>query len=106
MMRGKEGMIKAGASELHAGVKRQTSSKPAGKAHGSPVGNETKANVRGAQEGGSMAEASGNPLTHAKHELHSQHPHAYHEHGPHHGTTEHIRHSPLHGMTPSKGCGR
>ena len=73
---------------------------------GSDVGNERKADVRGAQEGGSMAEASGNPLSHAKHELKSQHPHEYHEHGPHHGTRDHIRHKPLHGMKPSKGYSR
>lgn len=27
-------------------------------------------------------------------ELHSQHPHAHYDHGPHHGTTAHQRHKP------------
>lgn len=27
-------------------------------------------------------------------ELKSQHPHEHYEHGPHHGTTDHIRHKP------------
>ena len=73
---------------------------------GSDVGSERHAAIRAVQEGGSMAEESGNPLTSARHELKSQHPHEYHEHGPHHGTKDHIRHVPLHGMKPSKGYSR
>lgn len=73
---------------------------PAASKGGSEVGNETKANVRGTQEGGSMAEAAMNPLTGARKELERQHPHSYDDHGPHHGTTDHIRHEPLHGMHP------
>lgn len=53
------------------------------------VGNERKADVRGAQMG---SPEDGNPLRGATRELHSQHPHQYHEHGPHHGTRDHIRH--------------
>lgn len=56
------------------------------------VGNERRADVRGTQEGGSAAEAGG--LKGAVNELRSQHPHAYDDHGPHHGTTTHIRHEP------------
>jgi hypothetical protein len=33
-------------------------------------------------------------------ELYKQHPHKYDDHGPHHGTSDHIRHEPLHGMRP------
>jgi len=107
MMRGKEGVINRGDKEPKS--KRQTSDRPAGpKGDGAKnpmAGSETKANVKGAQLGGSMAEAAGNPLTGAKNELRSQHPHDYTDHGPHHGGTEHIRHMPLHGMKPS-GYGR
>lgn len=99
---------------------RQTSAKPAGPAgRGSDVGNERKADVHGVQEGGSRAEAGGsrkaemtaNPshigpghskLSHAKHELHSQHPHHHSDHGPHHGTDHHIRHEPMHGLHPGR----
>ena len=73
--------------------------------HGSDVGNEKKADVRGVQEGGSAAEARGSVLhtgglKGATGELHRQHPHKHNDHGPHHGTSTHIRHEPLHGMKP------
>lgn len=58
------------------------------------VGNERKGDVRGTQEGGSAAEAAGNPLRGAMAELRSQHPHGYDDHGPHHGTNSHVRHMP------------
>lgn len=103
-MRGKEGVMRNAAEEKSP--RRQTSAKPGAPSRGSDVGNEIKAAVRAVQEGGSMAEASGNPLKHATAELHSQHPHPYTDHGPHHGTTDHVRHQPLHGMTPSNGYGR
>lgn len=64
------------------------------------VGDERKANVRGAQEGGSFAEAEG--LRGAVNELREQHPIEHHDHGPHHGTDHHMRHEPMHGMRPSK----
>lgn len=105
MMKGKQGMINAAKSEM---PKRQTSDKPAGKAgRESMVGNETKAEVRATQEGGSMAEAkgTGSSLRMAGDELRRQHPHSYADHGPHHGTTDHIRHEPLHGLK-AKGYGR
>lgn len=95
--------------------KRGASEKPAASKGGSEVGNERKADVRGAQEGGSRAEGRsetpriGPGETHIKHavrELHEQHPIHHSDHGPHHGTDHHIRHQPLHGMTPSKGYGR
>lgn len=58
------------------------------------VGNEKHENVRGAQEGGSRAEAAGpgkSHLHHAAEELRSQHPHHHSMGGVHH-TTDHIRH--------------
>jgi hypothetical protein len=64
-------------------------------AHAAGVGNETKADMKGAQEG---QPTDKNPLHGAVKELHSQHPHHYSDHGPHHGTKTHIRHEPLHGM--------
>lgn len=59
------------------------------------VGRETPVSPRVVQEGGSAAEAAGNPLRGAMRELHSQHPHHYTDHGPHHGTSDHIRHEGL-----------
>ena len=70
---------------------------------GSKVGNETKAAVSAAQLGNPT---DSNPLTGACRELHSQHPQHYSDRGPHQGTKDHVRHMPLHGMTPSKGYGR
>lgn len=82
---------------------------------GSDVGNETRADLKGTQLGGSRREAEGavvhtheghgmaGHLGHAVEELHRQHPHHHHDHGPHHGGTEHVRHEPLHGMRPHHG---
>lgn len=96
----------AAAKEPH----NRVTERPAASKGGSEVGNETKANVRGVQEGGSRAEARGSvphtsgpgetKLHHAMHELKSQHPIHHSDHGPHHGRTDHIRHVPLHGMSP------
>ena len=71
---------------------------PAGKGGAKPVsevGNETRADMKGAIHG---QPEDHNPLRGATRELHKQHPIAYHEHGPHHGTTHHIRHEGLHGL--------
>lgn len=76
--------------------------KPAGKTHGSAVGPERKDDMKGAQMG---QPEDKNPLKGATRELHEQHPHGYDEHGPHHGTKDHIRHQPLHGLKPT-GYGR
>ena len=69
----------------------------------SDVGNETKADVKGAMEGGSRAEGSMNPLKHAVSDLKKQHPEGYADHGPHHGGASHVRHQPLGGLRPSRG---
>jgi hypothetical protein len=56
------------------------------------VGNETKADMKGALEG---SPTDMNPLRGAIQELGRQHPHKYNDHGPHHGTSDHIRHKPM-----------
>lgn len=85
---GKESkMNRAEAEEPKAGHKA-----PAAARGGSEVGNESKANMKGAL-GGSPED--GMSMKGASRELHSQHPHQYHEHGPHHGTKDHIRHMPV-----------
>ena len=57
--------------------------KPAGSGKGASMdtGDMGKANMAGA-------------FSNAVAELHAQHPHAHYDHGPHHGTTHHIRHKP------------
>ena len=62
------------------------------------VGNESKPDMKGTQEGGSRAEgARGHVghthLSHAAAELHRQHPHHHSEGGIHH-TSDHLRHEP------------
>lgn len=45
---------------------------------------------------GSMGKADmGGAFSGAVAELQSQHPIPHHDHGPHHGTTHHIRHKPM-----------
>lgn len=87
-------------------INRAQESEPKGRVgHAAPaagVGQERKAEVRQTQEGGSAAEAANNPLRGAVQHLHREHPHAHSDHGPHHGTTDHITHMPLHGMKPGK----
>ena len=61
---------------------------------GDGVGNERKADMAGAMDGGSRAEAGGMGHTHIGHavkELERQHPH-HHSKGGIHGTTDHHRH--------------
>lgn len=91
----KEKEINRADENIHkAGGDKRTA--PGGaRGKGSDVGNETKANMKGAQEG---QPTDSNPLRGAVRELHSQHPIAHHDHGPHHGTTHHHRHEPLHGL--------
>lgn len=95
-MTGGEAKInKAQESEPHSGHRP-----PAGaKGMGSDVGGESKADMKGALDGNPT---DGNPLRHAMSHLHEQHPIEHYDHGPHHGTTHHIRHMPLHGLKPSR----
>lgn len=55
-------------------------------------------NAVGGESGAGLKKAiTGQPtdgLRGAVSELHSQHPIAHHDHGPHHGKTHHIRHEP------------
>ena len=90
-------MMKIKAEEAHEPKSGHERPAPA-----ATPGNERKADVRGVQEGGSRAEATGSVLSGAVRELHKQHPHEYDDHGPHHGTDDHIRHEPLHGMKPGR----
>ena len=69
--------------------------KPGGKSKGDPVGNEKRADMRGALEG---EPTDHNPLRGAVKELHVQHPHSYDDHGPHHGGSEHMRHESMRDM--------
>lgn len=86
---GKEGEINKAAGEMpKAEVRKHPDT--------AGVGNETHAEVRATQEGGSAAEG----LKGAVHELHLQHPIHHSDHGPHHGTDHHKRHMPLHGLRP------
>lgn len=71
-------MNKAEAAEPKSGHDRPAAS---GKMASSDAGSMDSANMAGAFSG-------------AVAELKSQHPHAHYEHGPHHGTTAHIRHKP------------
>ena len=72
--------------------------KKAGTGTGNAIGNETKADMRGAGIMGGESSLGG-----AVAHLRSEHPIAYDDHGPHHGGTEHIRHEPLGGLRPCKG---
>lgn len=80
MMKG-EGMINKAAGEQPKSGHRAPASS-GGAATKSDVGNETKANVRGAQMG---QPTDGNPLRQAGNELRKQHPIRHDDMGPHHG---------------------
>jgi hypothetical protein len=74
-------------------------------AHAASVGQERKADLKGAQLGEPTDKMPIGPghthLSGATKELKEQHPIHYSDHGPHHGTDHHKRHKPLHGMKPS-----
>lgn len=88
MMSGKASEINRAAGEMPSRQAKSRNPSPS-------VGRETPVSPRVVQEGGSAAEAAGNPLKGAMRELHAQHPQHYSDHGPHHGTKDHIRHSGL-----------
>lgn len=81
-------------AKMNKGAQLQEKSGGA-KSHMVRVGNETKADMKGALDGNPTDK---NPLSGAVKELHEQHPHHYSDHGPHHGTKTHIRHEPMHGL--------
>ena len=83
---GKAGEINKAAMQVKTlGPRRQVRTRPGA----GGIGNETRGDVQAVQEGGSAAEAG---LSGAVAELHRQHPHHYTDHGPHHGTSDHVRH--------------
>lgn len=62
-----------------------------------------QANRREAPGGGGSGSIVGeHSLGAATSELRSQHPQKYNDLGPHHGSMEHKRHMPLHGLKGSK----
>lgn len=80
-----------------AGLQEKTGhNKPAG-GKMNAAGPERKVDIKGAQLG---QPTDKNPLSGAMKELKGQHPIAYSDHGPHHGTAHHVRHEPLHGLKP------
>jgi hypothetical protein len=83
-------MMKIKAEEAHEPKSGHEKPAPA-----APPGNERKADMKGALDGGG-------DLGGAVRELHKQHPYEYDDHGPHHGTDDHIRHERLHGMKPGR----
>jgi len=84
------------AGTISAAAGSQPHSRPEGKSkvNTGSVGNETKANVRGAQE-------PSNHLGGAVAELKRQHPIAHDDLGPHHNRSDHIRHRPH--VRPGRG---
>lgn len=87
-MGGARGQINRAASEM-------PSERVKSRVNVGGVGRETPVSPKVVQDGGSAAEATGNPLRGAMKELKTQHPHPYTDHGPHHGGSEHIRHKPM-----------
>ena len=69
------------------------------------VGNETKADIAGAQGSSPSSVVSNTSLRHAVDALHKAHPIKHDDLGPHHGTNHHDRHVPLHGLKPTGGKG-
>jgi hypothetical protein len=65
---------------------------PKSKPNTSGVGNETKADMKGALDGNPTDK---NPLRGAIQELGKQHPIRHDDLGPHHADTSHIRHVPM-----------
>jgi hypothetical protein len=99
---------------MHKPMSGAVGSKPVkSKINVGSVGSGKPVNPNVVQKGGSAAEAHGIPLPGhtdlkgAVEELHTQHPIAHHDHGPHHGTDHHVRHHPVKsGMYGSGGYGR
>lgn len=83
------------AGEINRAAEQMPKAQVRGRPNTGSVGRETPVSPRVVQEGGSAAEAANNPLHGAMQELHRQHPHHYSDHGPHHGTSDHIRHEGL-----------
>lgn len=95
----KDASSKGWGSDPKGRVKEAPASPRTGPHH--DAGPERKADVKGTQMGGSKAEGAypigHTGLSHAVKELHAQHPH-HHSVGGIHGTSDHIRHTPMHGL--------
>jgi hypothetical protein len=84
-----------GQSEINAAAGRGAGvggQPPKSRANTGSVGNESKADMKGALDG---KPTDKNPLKGAISELKSQHPHGHMDHGPHHGDMSHVRHKPM-----------
>lgn len=66
----------------------------------SDVGNETKADMKGAGVMGARSTVGESSLMHAVRGLKAEHPQRFDDLGPHHGGMEHVRHMPLGGLRP------
>ena len=80
----------AGEAKMNKAEKHEPKSGHSPAARASGVGGESRANMKGAQEGNPTDGMKGH-LGHAVSELKSQHPIEHHDHGPHHGTDHHVR---------------
>lgn len=102
------GMVPKTEDPAKEGIRKKAASGSAKAA----VGRES-----GSTGGGQMREALGSSsfggegtsslvgetgLKSAVDDLYKQHPQGYDSHGPHHGTQDHVRHQPLHGLRPTK----
>lgn len=86
-------MNRAAESPHKSGGDDRRNDSGASKSRGSDVGNERKADMKGAF--GSNPGVEKNPLRHATSELREQHPHHHMDRGPHHHTTTHVRNKPF-----------
>ena len=80
--------------------------KPAAAGSGTHAVGEERPSARAtsAAHGGATSSLVGvTGLKSAVDELYKEHPHGYDQHGPHHGTSDHVRHMPLGGLRPTKG---
>lgn len=91
---GKESKINRAGENVHkSGGDDRKNASGASKGRGSDVGNEKKADMKGALD--SNPGVDKNPLRRGVSELKSQHPIAHDDRGPHHHTDHHLRHKPM-----------
>lgn len=97
----KNASSKGWGKDPHGHQVKERPAHPKGSGH-HDAGPERKADVKGAMEGGDRAEGAHpvghTSLKHAVGELRSQHPH-HHSAGGIHGTKDHHRHEPMHGLS-------
>lgn len=85
--------MSGGAAAVRAQAARPSPTK--GKVNTGNAGSERPVSPQVVQSGGSAAEAAGTrgSLATAVGHLHSEHPIAHDDRGPHHGGTDHVRHA-------------